>query len=223
MKESTAIFLLSVFTMALALLPITVFADCPAPGRGEAVLYEHSDFKGRCTVLQAGTFPDISSVGFPNDKASSVRLGTSAAIQLCQHKQFEGICEVLDRSDANFKDNRIRHDRASSAVVLGNGNAPFDCAIRAATPVFETASRVISGAGTRGPSCFSSTRIEVLLKQDRRFWFDRTLARGETRANEATVPVRYDCQGTGSQNVYVEIRAAGKKAQSRRLGVNFCS
>ncbi len=197
-------------------------STCQSPARGDIALFEHDNFRGRCVVLSPGRYQDDRAMGFPHDEASSVRLGSGSAVQVCEHSFFEGVCEVLDRSDSNFGDNPIRHDRVSSVVVLGEGHGPFDCRILAETPQFEPAARVISGSGSRGPLCFRGANVEVLLRQYRRWWFDRTLASDQKRGTAATVPVRYECRGRESQMVYVETRANGRKIQSRRVPVSLC-
>lgn len=199
--------------------------SCQQPGSGEVTLFEHSNFEGRCTVFRSGDYPKLSKNDrFPNDAASSVLFGPGAAVQLCQHEFLEGICEVLSRNDANLGDNRIRHDQASSAVVIGEGHFPYNCRLQAQTPRFEPrspAGGVITASGSRGPRCYRSAVVEALLRQDRPLW-DRTLDSERGGGTDVTLSVRYDCAGNRAMNVYLELRAGSQKDQSRRVGVQSC-
>jgi hypothetical protein len=102
----------------------------------------------------------------------------------------------------------------------------MSCDIFAGIPVLNTGetpgSGTISGSGVRGTSCPSSAEMTVYLKQDRRFWFDRTLDKNTGVGINFEVFVRYDCRGTGHQIVYIEVRSGGKKVQSQRVGAAFC-
>jgi hypothetical protein len=97
-----------------------------------------------------------------------------------------------------------------------------NCDIFAGIPQFSQADRIIFGSGARGPACTSSAGITVYLKQDRRFWFDRTLASKSGVGTNFEVFARYNCRGAGGQIVYIEVRSGGRKVQSRRVGVAFC-
>jgi hypothetical protein len=83
----------------------------------------------------------------------------------------------------------------------------------------------ISGVGHRECSGSPPQEVEVTvrLRQDRRFWFDKTLASKTKRIKTGTVTVVYNCQGTSSQTVFTEIIVQGKKAKSPTRGVSLCS
>ena len=210
------------FALAVVLVPTVLRAQACQPCSDGVALFQHSNFGGRCTVLAPGVYPEPDDLRFPEDKASSVRVGSGGVIQVCQHRFLEGVCEVFRETDPNFGDNPIRHDRVSSAVVLGPGFSPFDCQLGAATPFFNSTDRILSSSGARGPRCFLSATVVVRLKQDRRFWFDRTLATARGSGTNVDVPVRYDCQFQGSKSVYTETEARGRKVQSPRIGIHFC-
>jgi hypothetical protein len=78
--------------------------------RAEAVVYEHSDFRGRSIVLDdaVGNFERLDF----NDRVSSVRI-TGRSWEFCADARFRGTCRVLrPGSYANLGD---MNDRVSSA------------------------------------------------------------------------------------------------------------
>jgi hypothetical protein len=83
----------------------------------------------------------------------------------------------------------------------------------------------IVGVGTR--ECSGTprdARIEILLRNDRRFWFDQTLAQGEFTATGSltTRQVIYRCSRGDYKNAYVELRnrSFDGKRQSPRASIS---
>ena len=101
--------------------------------------------------------------------------------------------------------------------------AQGSCQLFANTPDVNQNARLIFGSGGRGSLCSSSTNVRVYLKQDRRFWFDKTLASRSQSGANVTLNVQYKCKGNGHQKVYIETRGDGDKVQSPRRAVHYCS
>jgi hypothetical protein len=75
--------------------------------------------------------------------------------------------------------------------------------------------------GSRGPSCESNAGITVLLKEDRRFWFDKVLTQAIGGSN-ADVIARFHCSGNRGAIVYTQVKSRGREKQSRRVGISLC-
>lgn len=86
---------------------------------------------------------------------------------------------------------------------------------------FHPDARTIVGIAERGPDCTTSERLKLRLKQDRRFWFDRTIEKKTVTVRNGDFSIRHDCKGRQSQKVYFEIDN-GKKIQSKRITVALC-
>jgi hypothetical protein len=105
-----------------------------------------------------------------------------------------------------------------------------NCNIWADTPVVHQTNRIISGGGHRlcsGPQPPPAVKVTVRLRQYRRFWFNRTLAKKEEVITNGEVPIVYHCKGSGHQTVYttfvVREGRRNRKVRSQRVSAHFCS
>ena len=97
------------------------------------------------------------------------------------------------------------------------------CDLVAEAPVVNHAERMIVGIGSRGDGCTTNGEITVVLRVDRRFWPDKTLAIKTGSGINFRISAIYMCKGRGSQQVFTEVRAPGKKVQSKRVYISLCS
>lgn len=96
-----------------------------ADGEG-AILYEHSNFQGRCTRF-TGDDSDLGNDSIGNDAASSIRIIGNFEATLYEHGNYGGTSSTFTGDDTDFGNNSIGHDRASSIRVRrrdagGNSN-----------------------------------------------------------------------------------------------------
>jgi N-acetylmuramoyl-L-alanine amidase len=107
--------------------PDTAYAGGCTYSANQIVLYEHPNYQGTCKTLNVGDYTNPGAMGFPNDAASSIRVGSNAKAQLCEHDGFNGACEWFAGDDADFGNNAIGHDRTSSARVQTKSNGSTNC------------------------------------------------------------------------------------------------
>jgi hypothetical protein len=90
-----------------------------------SVMYEHWNSGATYGLdLRWGWQP--AWVDWFNDKASSIYLGPEThQVTLFEHNWWNGESQTFDRSDGDFGDDRIRHDRVSSYLVYGNRYEDF--------------------------------------------------------------------------------------------------
>ncbi|MBP7962370.1 MAG: trypsin-like serine protease [Caldilineaceae bacterium] len=89
------------------------------PNSGQIALFMDANYSGACVVRGSGNYPNPSTVGLPNDSASSIMVGGSVKVKLCRDDNFSGICQTFTSSDSNLTDNSIGNDQVSSAKVEG--------------------------------------------------------------------------------------------------------
>jgi hypothetical protein len=61
-----------------------------AQGPGEIILYADANFGGQSVTIPVGTYPDISALGFPNNTASSIKVGSDVVAVLHSCVDFGG-------------------------------------------------------------------------------------------------------------------------------------
>ena len=99
------------------------------PGPKEVTFYEHSYYKGTCSVLGVGKYPNSKTMRVRNDSISSIKLGSRVTVTVCKHAAKGRVtnkffsrnpqkCETYKRSDPYLKDNRVGNDTISSAIIL---------------------------------------------------------------------------------------------------------
>ncbi len=79
-----------------------------SPGPNQVALYAEPEFKGDCTVLDAGAYPDaLSFGGVGDDGAASVQVGASLAVTLFSESGYTGRSETLFNSDRDLAGNLV--------------------------------------------------------------------------------------------------------------------
>jgi len=88
------------------------------PNADQAALYADTDYRGSCVTLNVGEYPNpgyLSPLG--NDNAEAVRVGADVQAVLCEHDNYQGVCETFATDDPNLSDNAIGANRVSSVKV----------------------------------------------------------------------------------------------------------
>lgn len=129
--------------------------------------------------------------------------------------------------------NILSYGLAAACIGAGLSAAPAlaqeNCALLPSPPEFvrNSASDMrMVGRGSRecGGQVPPDARIEIHLKHDRRWWFDKTLAKGSFTASGFFTQsvIAYGCSRGESRKVYVELRnrSFGGKRQSRRVSIS---
>ena len=106
----------SIRTAALAALLAAAGAAAAQAPRGDVVLYEHSEFRGRALAL-GDDAPDFERFGF-NDRASSIRI-ERGTWEFCFDARYRGNCETL--GPGSYASLGGFNDRISSARRIAGG------------------------------------------------------------------------------------------------------
>lgn len=91
-----------------------------APRTGDATLYVHGDGRGRSIGVN-DSIRDLSVYGF-NDRASSINI-SQGYWEVCEHKNFQGRCGVVDGSSGALNQFGFNDNISSIRRVNSNGNA----------------------------------------------------------------------------------------------------
>jgi photosystem II stability/assembly factor-like uncharacterized protein len=100
--------------------PIATTGGGCAPGNGQVALFIHTNFGGQCVVRALGDYGSVGALGLPNDSISSLTLGPNVKLQLCEHENFQGVCQEFSGPDGDLTGDRIGNDNASSLKVLAH-------------------------------------------------------------------------------------------------------
>lgn len=103
--------------------------DC-IPAAGQVAVFEHSDFLYPCATRGQGNYARAADFGIADNSMSSIRIGSGVQACVCSAADFREVCEAFTGDDANFGNNRIGHDSASSLRVQ-----PVGATCVAAAPV----------------------------------------------------------------------------------------
>ncbi len=87
----------------------------PDPRRGEVILYEHTDFKGR-SLQVTGDIKNLRRTRLGNDAVSSIWI-KNAEVTVYEHAGFAGRHQTFTRSVRSFDRARIGNDSISSIRV----------------------------------------------------------------------------------------------------------
>lgn len=192
----------------------------PAPG---IALFKDKNFRGTCRVFLPGVYPNVATAGFPNDEASSIRMGNSQGAYICSNRNQEGRCEFIENHIADLSDTRVGNDALSSLGVGRDGARP--CGIYVNPP--EVFQGVISGLGSRGPDCIVPANVQVLVRNDKILDFDETITSESMFGSGVTLDPRGSCSdfdATNSRGIFTEIRVNGRNVgQSIRIWPHTCA
>lgn len=98
------------------------------PGPKEVSFFQHSYFKGNCSVLSVGQYPNSKSMRVKNDSISSIKVGSQVNVTVCKHATKGNVtnkffsdpqkCQTLKKSVQRLKSYRIGNDNISSAMII---------------------------------------------------------------------------------------------------------
>jgi len=99
------------------------------PGPKQVSFFQHNDYKGACSVLGIGQYPNSRAMGVKNDSISSIKIGSQVTVTVCKHsntnltsndffKNNPQKCQTLKSSYGALKYKRIGNDSISSAEIV---------------------------------------------------------------------------------------------------------
>jgi len=115
------------------------------PSLNQVTLYQHSNYRGACSVLDIGYYKDSAAMRIANDSVSSIKVGSNVSVYVARHsfrgntgmykKRFmvrTGEAEqIFTSSIRNLNGSRVGNDSISSASVFVKEPAqtfkPGDC------------------------------------------------------------------------------------------------
>ena len=81
-------------------------------------LYEHINYGGRCETFGLGEeVSNLRGSYIQQDSASSLKVPWGWKIAVCEHPDFQGVCEVFEHGDSDLRNNPIGNDTISSLRV----------------------------------------------------------------------------------------------------------
>jgi len=83
--------------------------------------------------------------------------------------------------------------------------------------------RTLVGHGSRGSDCHERKLLTVQLRQNRRWWPDKTLAETKFTFTNGQLSVKYPCNGAGVKSVFTKAWLQGETpVQSPAKGFDAC-
>jgi hypothetical protein len=99
------------------------------PGPKEVSFFKNSNYKGACSVLAIGEYPNSKAMRLGNDSISSIKVGSRVTVTVCKHstsnltstdffRKNPQKCQTFKKSINSFKNQRIGNDSISSAWIF---------------------------------------------------------------------------------------------------------
>lgn len=105
--------------------------ECPAeppvctPSSNEVALYSDPGFQGKCQLLAAGEYPNMSELPKVSaDQAQSIQVGAGVTALLYPDANFAGVEEIFQDGDDNLGNNAIGSANAASVKVIARQLTP---------------------------------------------------------------------------------------------------
>ena len=95
----------------------TAHASFACDGEPGVYLYEHANYRGRCTKF-VQNIPNISWYDVGNDRASSIRLVGGYGAVLHEHANYRGASSAFAADDPKLRGDEIGNDRVTSLTVF---------------------------------------------------------------------------------------------------------
>ena len=95
----------------------------PSPNSDQVGLYTENNYCGSYKIFGTGEWADPGAMGFPNDSASSVKVGSNVKAILCKHDGYVE-CEEFTGDDNDLSNNSIGNDSVSSMKVHWRDSTP---------------------------------------------------------------------------------------------------
>ncbi len=93
------------------------------PDANQIALFENSNYGGTCKVFGIGEWADPGAMGFPNDSASSIKIGGNVKAILYRDNNYSGVSEEFTSDDSDLNDNSIGDNQVSSLKVQSRGSS----------------------------------------------------------------------------------------------------
>lgn len=97
------------------------------PGPKEVTFFQHPNYKGACSVLGVGRYPNSKAMRIRNDTISSFKVGSQVTVTVCKHATKGNVtnsffsdpqkCQTHENSDGFIKYNRVGDNSISSAMI----------------------------------------------------------------------------------------------------------
>ncbi len=87
------------------------------PGPKQVILFEHDNYQGVFRTLEIGDYNCPSSMGFPNDKLSSIKIGSDLRVTLYEHNDYKGKSQIFTENTPHLGGTFIGNDSVSSIKI----------------------------------------------------------------------------------------------------------
>jgi|GEM_PF-3939263 len=97
---------------------ITSGGSCnnPSPNADQVGLYTEKNYCGTAKIFGLGEWANPGAMGFPNDSASSVKVGGNVKAILCKDDNYAGGCDEFTGDDSDLTNNNIGTSTSSLKV-----------------------------------------------------------------------------------------------------------
>ncbi len=100
----------------------TTVGSCSGnPADTEIFVYSDANFAGKCVKINKIGYqiPNMDNFDIPNDSISSIKVGNKVRALVCEHNDYEGVCQSLLKDESNLENADIGNDNISSIKILG--------------------------------------------------------------------------------------------------------
>lgn len=88
----------------------------PSPNSDQVGLYTEKNYCGTAKIFNTGEWANPGAMGFPNDSASSVKVGSNVKAILCKDDNYGGGCDEFTGDDSDLTNNNIGTSTSSLKV-----------------------------------------------------------------------------------------------------------
>ena len=114
MRSRVKISLGLIFTLLMITFPQTsLAAGCDTLRSGQAALFQHGNYIGKCVVRDTSRYPSSAAIGIKG--ISSIKLGPRTQLTLCSGRNFNGHCKTYRKNTPSLGG---MNDKTSSAIVM---------------------------------------------------------------------------------------------------------
>lgn len=104
----------------IATLSENISSHLKSTNYGGVTLFEHANYAGGSKRLPVGDYPDPTTMGFPNDTLSSLKVSPGFSVTLYQHSNYGGASKTYT-SDSSYVGNDFNDQASSMKVVRSAG------------------------------------------------------------------------------------------------------
>ncbi len=185
------------------------------PTGNQVAVYSGVAFSGACTTLSPGEYPDKSNFDLFDGIASVLQNAPrpNGGVMLCSKKKYKGRCvKIMAPADASLQDDKVGIGNTSSIKAYP---LPPKCSgsILPLRPTSLPVTFIRASAGYQ--YCEGYDSVVLTIRQDRPFWFDKTLVKAvkPISPEQELLPAdnlekTYQCEsGTYEIKIYAKLRA----------------